>query len=176
METAHILPLAGLIESIDILGSDIRVDLVIIRRPEHRILGELMDEAEGPDPVVLDPGPTQTIVDPTPYLTEGRLGRCHWYATELASRASYYFHLLSKHPTVRVHWIGLETLRRPDGAAHFLAALGRPSDVTALRLLDGPAERVTEDDPAIRAIIERFPLQSRRRALGYLKAGRRLGT
>lgn len=176
VETAHILPLAGLIESIDILGSDIRVDLVIVRRPEHRILGELMDESEGPDPVVLDPGPARTIVDPTPYLTEGRLGRCHWYATELAARASYYFHLLSKHPTVRVHWIGFDTLRKPDGAAHFLAALGRPSDVTALRLLDGPAEREAEADPAIGAIIERFPVQSRRRALDYLKAGRRLGT
>ncbi len=176
VETAHILPLAGLIESLDIPGGDLRTDLVIVRRPEHRILQELMGDTDRPGPLALDPALAGNIVDSTPYMKEGRLGLCHWYATELAARASYYFHMLQKHPTIRVHWIGFDALCKPDGAAHFLAALGRPSDVTALRLPDGPADPDSEADPAIRAIIERFPLQSRRRALEFLQSGRRLGT
>ena len=119
---------------------------------------------------------TQNIVDAAPYLEAGRLGLFHWYATEMAARASYYFHLLSKHPTIRVHWIGLDALRDPVGAAQFLGSLGRPAEVTTLRLSEGlTAPASPKDDAEVRALIERLPLQSRRRALGFLNSGRRLG-
>ena len=175
VETDHTLPLAGLIENLDLLGDGIRADIVALRRPEEQILRELM-ATDPTEPLALDPHFPQNIVDAAPYLEAGRLGLSHWYATEMAARASYYFHLLSKHPTIRVHWIGLEALCDPAGAARFLGSLGRPAEVTTLRLSEGLTAPASPKDAAeVQALMERLPLQSRRRALEFLQSGRRLG-
>ena len=172
-ETCHRLAAAGLVESLDLLDEDLRVDLVALRRPLERILPDLMAGGADGERLALDPVSPQRIVDPAPYLAEGGPGHCLWYATEMAARAAYYRAILRDRPNLKLHWVDLESLGRPNGAAALLTELGLPVARKSLRIPETP-EPVKEIDPALAGLISRFPLEARKRAKRFIEAGRRL--
>ncbi len=176
-ETCHRLAAAGLIENLDLLDEDLRIDLVALRRPLDRILCDLWACGTERPAFALDPSHAQRIVEPAAYLAEGELGRCLWYATEMAARAAYYRALLRDRPNVTLHWVDLEPLARPTGAAALLTDLGRSVTKETVRIPDpDPVEIAPEAevDPAIPELISRFPLEARKRAKRFIDRGRRL--
>ena len=182
-ETSHILATAGLIENLQHLDASLRVDIIMLRRPPEQILHDLMNPGSAkdgpfPDAIALDPQFPQRIVEPAPYLASGRLGTALWYVTEMAARAAYYRTLLRDRPNIHIHWIGLEPLRNAPGAAGLLTALGHPSTAETVWLPSGPdAIKLQEPgaDPVILGLVERHPLQARKRATQFIQSGRRLG-
>ncbi len=183
-ETSKALATAGLIENLALLDGEPRVDIVMLRRPPEQILQDLM-RAGGtenrlfPSVIGLDPQLPNRIVDPAPYLASGRIGTCLWYVTEMAARAAYYRVLLRDRPNIHVHWIGLETLHNAPGAAGLLKALGHPAATETVVLLSETGSTsgagAASADPVILGLVERHPLQARKRATAFIASGRRLG-
>ncbi len=182
-ETSHLLAAAGLMENLALLDASLRVDIVILRRPPEQILPDLASACgakDGPcsDAIVLDPQFSHRIVEPAPYLASGRLGASLWYVTEMAARAAYYRILLRDRPNTHVHWIGLASLKNAAGAAGLLTALGHPATAESVRLPSGADDvrtTVSGTDPVILGLVERHPLQARKRAMDFIESGRRLG-
>jgi hypothetical protein len=178
-ETSHVLATAGLIENLALLDASLRVDIVILRRPPELSLQELTNASSTeaglfPGVIGLDPQCPNRIVEPAPYLASGRLGTCLWYVTEMAARAAYYRMLLRDRPNIHIHWIGLETLKHAPGAPGLLKALGHPAAAVRLPSEINGANAVGAD-PVILGLVERHPLQARKRATAFIESGRRLG-
>lgn len=172
-ETCRRLAVAGLVENLDLLGEDLRVDIVALRRPLERIVQDLVADKGSGRGLTLDPAFPRRIVEPESYLANGEPGRCLWYATEMAARAAYYRLLLRDRPNVRLHWVDLESLARPTGAAALLTELGRPLSRKSVRIAGMPGAEA-EIDPAVAELVSRFPLEARKRAKRFIDAGRRL--
>lgn len=185
IETSHYLAKAGLIENLDLLGDDVEIDLIDLRRDLFSVVWSTANRFDFANRgftwlFALDPAYPRRIIDPAPLRKHGMVGDCLWYVAEIYTRAEYYRRLLADRPNVTVRTVHLEDLSKASGARTFLNGLNLAPTQAGVQLL--PSEK---NDSKVwplgnkmkeeaRTLIENAPLDPAALAEAFIAAGRRL--
>jgi tetratricopeptide (TPR) repeat protein len=128
-ETSHMLAMAGLMENLPLLGSDVEVHVIALNGPVEEVAwhvaGSMVFAHKWAARMeALDPAYPRNAVAAEPYRRHGIIGLALWYVREAAARAVAYQRLLAAAPNVRVHNIETAALADPTKVFALLTALG----------------------------------------------------
>jgi len=132
-EMSHVLAKAGLLENLDLLPPDTRIDLIRLKRDSFETYWSHLNRFDFVQPastwlLTLDAHYPNVIVDSAAYLEHGIFGQALWYVHEMEARAAYYERLMVTDSRIRFHRVLFDDLVTPFGASTLLQGLGHGCD------------------------------------------------
>jgi hypothetical protein len=185
VEVSHFLSKAGLIENLDLLGPDVEIDLIDLRRDVFSVVWSYANRFDFANNgftwlFTLDPAYPRHIVDPAPLREHGMYGTCLWYVAEMLTRAEYYRQLLDGRANIKVHTVYLDDLIEPAGAQAFLKDVWLAAHSARIQLLPARTNRSRswplgeEAKAEVKELVETFDFDPAALAGKFINSGRRL--
>ncbi len=185
VEISHFLGKAGLVENLDLLGSDAAIDLIDLRRDLFQVVWSYANRFDFANNgftwlFSLDPAYPRRIVDPARFRRHGMFGSCLWYALEMFTRAEYYRRMLRDRANLRVHTVDLDDLTDANGVRDFLERIALTAPDSASPSLPAktnhtrawPLGEKTKAD--VKTLVERLRIDPAAAAEDFVRSGGRL--
>ncbi len=139
VETSHFLAKGGLIENLDLLGTDAEIHLVHLTRDIFDTAWSLANRFDFYNLgftwlFYLDPRYPKNLVPSEDFGKHGMLGYALWYVHEMQARAEYYRRCLVGQPNIHFHEVDLTDLTKVEGAKTLLTAINPDSQCEQPRI------------------------------------------
>ncbi len=128
VETSHFLAKGGLVENLDLLGSDVEIHLIHLTRNIFDTAWSLANRFDFYNLgftwlFYLDPRYPKNLVPSEDFGKYGMLGYALWYVHEMRARAQYYRRCLADQSNIHFHEVDLAELTQDEGGKALLAAI-----------------------------------------------------